>query len=1131
MKKRYFDTWLPTSSSHKKNSQQKKVLAMLLAAACLSQSPVLAEATVSGASTFGYYAADGMLLANDAVRQTVPVSGRITGDDGEGIPGATVVAKGTTVGTATDANGNFTLNVPSESNTLVVSFIGYKTQEVPINNRSTVNVTLATDAQALEEVVVVGYGTQEKKDLTGAVAVVDVSEMTKQPTAQVASMLQGRAAGVTVQGSGQPGAAQQVVIRGLNTFGNNSPLYVVDGVPTQNINDINPNDIESMQVLKDAGSASIYGSRAANGVVIITTRRGKSKVKVQYDGYYGTQRAPESNPWDLANPQEMADLNWMVYRNSLPGEPISDPLYGSGASPVLPDYLVGGNNTGLMEGDPRVDPSLYNVNPNYTGGSSELGSFYRIVPANREGTDWASEIFRNAPITSHNVAVSGGGDMGNYYFSANYFDQQGALQNTYFKRFTVRANSTYNIGKNLRVGENLAYSVIDNPRLFGNESAINMAYRQQTIIPVYDIMGNFAGSFGSGLGNARNPVAQLDRLRNNNVLNNRLFGNVFAELDLLQDFTLRTSFGGEMYNNSSRSFQFPEYENAENNTVNQFNQNASNGYNWTWTNTLAYKKNFNDIHQVNVLVGTEAYNNFWNQVGGSTQGYFSFDPNFTTLGTGSGTRTNYSSRSEDALYSLIGRIDYNLMDKYLLGFVIRRDGSSRFGANNRYGTFPAVSAGWRISQEGFMQNVGWITDMKIRGGYGVMGNQLNVDPPNAFTTFGSDRILSYYDINGTNNSTVEGFRQSRIGNPDAKWETNINSNIGFDATLFNGRIDVTLDYYRKEIRDLLFNPELPGTAGGATRPYVNIARMQNTGFDGALTGHIDVSSDLRFDITGTLTTYNNEILKISNGAQNFEQESRRFNGSNIIRNQVGSAMSSFFGYQIEGFWDNEAEINEANQQARQATEDPGAEYQTDIAVGRFRYADTDGDGVITPDDRTILGSPNPDFTYGLNIAATYKNFDFTMFLYGSQGNEIWNQVRWWTDFYPNFLGAKSRTAVYDSWTPENPNATAPIQENVGSFSTSTVPNSYYVENGSYLRAKNVQLGYTLPTSLLTNYGIGSLRVYVQAANLFTITNYSGIDPEITGYDASGNITSTGFGIDEGNYPNLRQYLVGLNVSF
>lgn len=1121
-----------TQRSHLKTLPQKKVLALLLAAACLSQSPVQADAAANNAGALLYYTEDGAFDLDNVFFQGTEVRGRVTGDDGQGVPGATVVVKGTAVGTATDAEGNFTLGVPSGSGTLVVSFIGYKTQEVQINNRTNVNVTLSTDAQALDEVVVTGYAVQEKKDLTGSVAVVDVSEMTKQPSPQVASMLQGRAAGVTVQGSGQPGQAQQIRIRGFNTFGNNSPLYVVDGVPTQNINDINPNDIASMQVLKDAGSASIYGSRAANGVVIITTRGGgKEKVTVQYDGYYGTQRPPQGNVWDLANPQEMADLTFRALRNTEPGEPIEHPIYGSGANPVVPDYLVAGTATGLMEGDPRVDPNLYNVNPSYTGGSGDLGSFYRIVKANKEGTDWFHEIFKPAPITSHNIAVSGGSDIGKYYFSANYFDQKGTLLETYFKRFTIRSNSQFNLGKKVRVGENLAYSVIDNPLLdLSGESPINMAYREQTIIPVYDIMGNYGGSFGGGLGNARNPVAQLQRRRNNNTLNTRLFGNVFAEADILRDFTLRTSFGGEMYNNTNRSFTFPEYEGSENNTFNQFEQNGNNGYNWTWTNTLAYHRNFNDVHDLRVLVGTEAYDNFSNNLGGISQGYFSYDPNFTDLSTDAGSQTNTSSRSADALFSLIGRIDYNLMDKYLVGFVIRRDGSSRF-LNNQYGTFPAVSAGWRISQETFMQNIAWISDLKLRGGYGVMGNQLNVDPGNAFTTYGQDRNLSFYDINGTNTSTTLGFRRSRIGNPDAKWETNVNSNIGIDATLFNGALDVTADYYHKEIRDLLYNPELPGTAGGATIPFVNVAKIQNRGFDGAVTGHIQATSDLRFDITGTLTTYKNEILKVSNGAQNFDQETRRFNGSYIIRNRVGDAMSSFFGYQIDGFWDDEAEIIAANQQAQAESGDPNAIYQTDVKVGRFRYADIDGDGMITPDDRTILGSPNPNFTYGLNIAATYKNFDFTMFLYGSQGNEIWNQVKWWTDFYPNFAGAKSKTAVYDSWTPENHNATAPIQEAEGSFSTTTVPNSYYVEDGSYLRAKNVQLGYTLPAGFTGKYGVERLRIYIQGANLFTITNYSGVDPEITGYNTDGTIKTSNFGIDEGNYPNMRQYLFGVNVSF
>lgn len=1122
MRQRYKRLW---PQIHLKAILPNKALAIVPAAICLFMvyTPLQATANSSRGLMTSYTHVGGSLLHSVPVQDT-EVRGKVTGDDGEGIPGALVAVKGTALGTISDIDGNFMLRVPAGTGTLVVSFIGFKTQEVPINNRSVVNVALFTDVQALQEVVVTGYATQEKKDLTGSVAIVDVSEMTKQPEGQVTSMLQGRAAGVTVLGSGQPGASQQVRIRGINTFGNNSPLYVVDGVPTYDIKDLNPNDIESMQVLKDAGSASIYGSRAANGVVVITTRKGKRQVTVQYDGYYGTQQPSKGNAWNLATPQEMADLTWAANKNTDPDAKITHPLYGSGATPVLPDYLIGGQESGLMEGDPRVDPSLYNVNPLYTGGDTELSSFYRIVRANKSGTDWFQEIFRPAPITSHNVAVSGGGDMGNFYFSANYFDQQGTLLNTYFKRYTVRANSNFNINKNIRIGENLAFSLIDNPQVSGSgENIINMSYRQQTIVPVYDIMGNFAGSSGRGLGEAKNPVAQLERTRNAKVMNNRLFGNVFAEVDFLKGFTARSSFGGELFNNNSQSFEYPEYENKENLAINRFSRYSQYGWNWTWTNTLTYKKNFNDVHHLTIVAGTEAFNSFWDQMGGSTQGYYSYDPNFINLSTGSGTRTNGSDGGGDALFSMLGRLDYSLMDKYLLGLVIRRDGSSRF-LNNRYGTFPAVSAGWRISEESFMRDIPWISDLKIRGGYGVMGNQINVSQANAFTTYGADRRLSYYDITGSSQNIVEGFRQARIGNPDAKWERNINMNIGLDVTLFNGRIDIAADYYNKKIDGLLFDPELPGTAGAADIPFINIAQMENKGIDVAISGRVDVTSDFSLDITGTLTTYKNEIKKVSNSAQAFEREGARFGGNNIIRNQVGSPVSAFYGYQIEGFWNDEAAIEAADNKAREASANPDAIYQTDAGVGRFRYADVDGDGVISPKDRTILGSPNPDFTYGLNIAANYKNFDFSMFLYGSQGNEIWNQVKWWTDFYANFAGAKSKVAVYDSWTPNNQNAKAPIQENDASFSSGSVPNSYFVEDGSYLRAKNMQLGYTLPASLLSKYDIGRLRVYVQASNLFTITGYSGLDPEISG-------GTTNFGIDEGNYPNMRQYLVGVNLSF
>ncbi|MFT4032169.1 MAG: TonB-dependent receptor [Siphonobacter sp.] len=1056
----------------------------------------------------------------NAAIPTVVITGKVTDESGVAIPGVSVRLKEiANLGTSTDAEGKFTLNIPELKGTLVVSSVGFVTQEMPINNQSNFNIILAADTKQLGEVVVVGYGTQKKADLTGAVSVINVDQMAQQPTTNLSNQLQGRASGVTVLGSGQPGEAPQIRIRGINTFGNNTPLYVIDGVPTQNINDINTNDIASIQVLKDAGSASIYGSRAANGVVIMTTKRGKGKVKVSYDGWFGVQVPKSGNVWNILNPQEMANLKWQALSNS--GSALVDDQYGSGSTPVLPDYIV---PTGASEGSDEVDPSLYYVNPNYTS-TTDLASFYRIVKANKTGTDWYHEIFKPATTQSHNISVSGGGETGSYFFSLNHTDQQGTLINTYMKRYTLRTNSSYNVTDKIRVGENLAVSVVSNPQItnLSEGNAIGMAFREQPIIPVYDIMGNYAGSYGSGLGNAANPVANQQRTSNNKAVTSRIFGNIFAEFDFLKDFSFRTSFGGEYRSLSSHSFTYPQYENAENTTTNSYTEGAETLYNYTWTNTLNYHHTFNTIHDIKVLLGTEAYYNSDRTVGGTTTDYFSFDPDYTTLSTGSGTQTNYSTAARDALSSYIGRIDYNLLDKYIISATLRRDGSSKF-LTQQFGWFPAVSAGWRISKETFMKNIDWITDLKIRGGYGVMGNQLNVDAANAYTTYGSSRYYSYYGITGADATTTSGLYRTRIGNPDAKWERNINSNIGVDASLFNGKYDVTVDFYRKEIKDLLYNTTLAGTYGLGTVPYVNIARMRNQGIDLALSGNWDLKKDLKLNATLTFTSYNNKILNLTSGITYFDTDARRFSGSYIVRNQVGHSMSQFYGYKIVGFWNTQSEIDEADAAAQTSSGDASTTYQNAAGVGRFRYADTNGDGIVSADDKQFLGNPNPKFSYGINLGLTYKNFDFSIFLYGTYGNDIWNNVKWWTDFYGNFQGAKSKTALYDSWTSENHNAKAPIQEVSGYTSTTDVPNSYYVEKGSYLRAKNAQIGYTLPASSLSKIGVSRLRVYLQSANLFTITKYSGLDPEVTG-------GTTSFGIDEGTYPNQRQYLIGLNLTF
>jgi len=1066
-----------------------------------------------------------LLLAGNVLAQT-RITGKVTDkSSGNPLPGVTVAVKGSNRGGATDPGGHYTLQA-KKGDVLIFSFVGYTSQEVTVGDGPSLDVILSEKIGSLDEVVVTGYATQRKKDLTGAVSVVNVAQITRQPTAQVSNQLQGQVSGIMVLGSGQPGEEPQVRIRGVNTFGNNTPLYVIDGVPTQNIVDINPNDVESMQVLKDAGSASIYGARAANGVIIITTKKGKpGKVRVTYDAYYGRQVPKGGNVWHLLNSQEQANLKWMALKNTDPNIVYNDGLYGSGATPVLPDYIAPG---GLKEGDPGVDPSLYNVDPNYKN-PSDLDNFYRITKANKQGTDWFHEIFKPAPITSHNVSVSGSSDQGSYFLSFYYFNQEGTLKNTYLKRYAIRSNSSFNVSQHIRIGENIEYSIIDNPQIdaLTEGSGIGMAFREQPIIPVYDIKGNYGGSFSTNsaqLGNARNPVAIQDRIRNNKGLGSRLLGNMFLEADVLKVFTLRTSFGGEIFSSSTHTFTYPEYENTENNKTNSYTEGSSNGYNWTWTNTLTFRQKFGR-HNITALIGSEAYDNHGRTLTGTTQNYFIFDPNFTNLSTGTGTQTTGSGTYSDGLFSLFGRVDYSYHDRYLLGAVIRRDGSSKFGANYRYGWFPAVSAGWRISQEAFLKDVSWLTDLKIRGGYGIMGNQLNVESSNAFTQYGLNKGSSFYDLNGTSSTLVSGFTKTHIGNPDAKWESNINSNIGIDASFFKGKVEVSADYYYKKVKDLLYKPEISATAGRTDPPTVNIAQMENHGIDLSITATgIHLTKELTFKANATFTTFKNKIVAISYDAPYFDQESRRFNGSFIIRNAVGQPVSSFFGYKTIGFWNEQDEITAANLEAQKATGNSNATYQTQAALGRFRYADINHDGQITEADRTFLGNPNPDFSYGLNLELDYKNFDFSIFLYGVQGNQIWNQVRWWTDYYANFAGAKSKTALYDSWRPDHHNATAPIQENDNSFSTNNVPNSYLVENGSYLRAKNMSLGYTFPASILKRVGIDRFRVYVQAANLFTITKYKGIDPEISG-------GSTNYGLDEGAYPNQRQYLIGVNVGF
>ena len=461
-----------------------------------------------------------------------------------------------------------------------------------------------------------------------------------------------------------------------------------------------------------------------------------------------------------------------------------------------------------------------------------------------------------------------------------------------------------------------------------------------------------------------------------------------------------------------------------------------------------------------------------------------------------------------ALVSYFGKADYNFKSKYFLSATIRRDGSSKFGAENRYGVFPSFSGAWRIGDEAFLEGASWLSDMKIRGSWGTMGNQLALSSQNQFYLYGGSQDQSFYDINGSGTSSVQGFRPTRVGNPDAKWETNITMDIGFESTLFNDKVTLVFDWYNKSTEDLLFQLELPGTAGTATAPYVNVASMKNTGVDLEL-GYRNNWGDFGFNGNLAMTTYKNEITQIAEGVTFFDQGGSTTRIAAANRNMVGHPMSAFFGYHILGLFQSAGEVSES------PTQD-GA------GPGRFKFQDSDGNGVINPDDRVFIGDPNPKVTFGLNLNFTYKNFDLTGYLYASQGNDIFAWNRYFVDFWPAFQGQKSKALLYDSWTPERPDAKTPIASNTSNFSTMTQVHDYYIEDGSYVRLKNLQLGYTIPESVMSKINVKSLRVYVQAINLFTITNYSGMDPELGGDDRA-------FGADTGNYPTVKQFVFGLNL--
>ncbi len=1037
------------------------------------------------------------LVSSLVVTAQTKYKGKVIGsDDKLPVIGASVRIQGSTTGAVTDVNGEFTLTL-TPGQTLVVSYIGYQSQEVKVGASTILTITLVAGSNALNEVVVTGYGSQRKKDITGSVAVVNVANMKSVPGGQAAALLQGQAAGVTVINNGQPGGGSSVRVRGVTSIGNSNPLYVIDGVQGK-LDDINVNDIESIQVLKDAGSAAIYGVQGSNGVVVVTTKRGKTgRATITYDAYYGSQK-PLKDGFNLAGSQEYADaIQRSVGSVQFPGT--------GGA--ILKDYIT---PTAANEGDPGTNLATYNITTN------------QITKTNKTGTDWFHEVFKSAPRTFHNITASGGSEKSTYLMSANYLNEQGTLLNTFLKRYALRANTNFAIGDHVRVGENAYLYYKSNPSIQNqNEgNAISYTYREPPVIPVYDVAGNFAGTKSAGLGNPQNPFANQTRQKNNRGNDWVIQGNVYAEVDFLKHFTARTSFGGTFDNNYSYFFTATAYENGEGNAnPNSFTENATFNSQYLWTNTLNYSQKFGK-HDVKLLIGSESnkINNRGVQ-GGRSNYLISQDPNYVNLNTGSPAGPSNSNINiyYRTLYSVFAKLDYAFNDKYLLSATVRRDGASVFAPAKRYGVFPSVTAGWRISQESFMKDISWLNDLKIRGGYGKLGSISNIDILNATNLFDANPQNAYYDIGGTGNSAQLGVNRSQIGNPNTTWEKDAITNVGFDATLLNNKLEIGFELYKKDIKDLLIRPKILATYGGATAAFINAGNITNKGFDFNVTYHGNIGSDLKFDLTGNITAYKSRVVSLPPDQKYIIKNS---SGStrigNFTRIEAGQPLGAFYGYVVERLFRDDADVTNSPTQS-------GAE------PGLFKYKDVNGDKKITDADRTYFGNPNPDFTYGFTINTTYKNFDLNAFFYGSKGNQNINYVKYWTDFPQVFKGNVSKGIIANSWTPTNQNASIPKLTSHANDSNTSQFNSYYMESGSYLRLKTLTLGYNIPNSALKQIGISRFRVYLQGANLFTITKYKGLDPEIQPSDLNDN---SNYGIDFGNYPaNQKTYLLGVQATF
>ena len=987
----------------------------------------------------------------------ITVNGTVKASDGEALPGVSILEKGTTNGTATDLDGKFSLQAAA-TGTLVVSYVGMQAMEVAVDNKATLNVTLEYDSKLLNEIVVTGYQKERKKDITGAVAVVDVAAVKDIPLGNPIKALQGRLPGVFITTDGSPGGGATVRIRGINTLGNNDPLYVIDGLPTKRgLQELNPNDIESIQVLKDASSATIYGSRAANGVIIVTTKKAKagfSKVDVNIS----------TSIQDYATKLKTLDADGR-------GRTYWQAAVNDGANP---------NNNQIYQYDWNNDfnnPVLNGIRyPEFIDAAKTMR------PAN---TYWYDDIAQKSIIQSYDVAVSNGSEKGSTMFSLGYYDNKGIVKSSHNQKINARLNSDFNFFKSkLKIGENLSATYIKNA-LTPASDILFAALVQQPVVPVRTVDGGWGGP-APGMTDRQNPVRLIEDNRQNNGYFFRVFGTVFADLALLPDLHFRTSVGVDYSTDYQRILRKSYTSGFLSDPTNQVTNSQVYSGNTILQNTLTYSFK-REKHTIDALLGQESIRYIGQEFSASRRGLALENINYSYLNAGTTNINNGGSGSSNSLLSFFGKLNYTFADKYLASVTLRRDGSSRFGQDNRYGTFPAFSLGWRLSEEEFIKSIPAISDLKLRYGFGRSGNQ---EIPNNATQslysaiYGIDPTWDFdtgsaYDIVGAGRGQLpSGFTLIQQGNNALKWESLQESNFGLDFGLFGNRLSGSLDYFVKKTSDILISPAYLAVLGEGGNQWRNGATMQNKGFEALVGYEGEFSRDFKYSLSGNFSLYRNQITYLP------KEVIASYPGNGTDKTILGRPVNSFFGYVADGLFQSQEEVDSYAEQ-------PGK------GLGRIRYRDLNQDGKINDQDRDYLGSSSPKYLYGFNAAISYKNFDITFFLQGLS-TQVVNEFKTYTDFSSLWTGTNWGERTLDAWTPANSSSAIPAltlvdRNNEGRFST------YFIENGSYLKLRNMQIGYNLKNAF--NLKVQNARVYVQGSNLLTFKSkkFTGTDPEIPNY--------------------------------